>query len=189
MKINEIFYSLQGEGYHTGKAAVFVRLSGCNLRCPFCDTDHTGGTDMTEEDIVRSVTDFTSRHVVITGGEPSLQITDSLIDKLHKAGCFVQIETNGTMPLPEAIDWVTCSPKEGKAPVLRNVDELKIVMVNEDTDPAAYDHIHASHRFLQPCDHGDPAMNAATMELTVDYIKHNPKWRLSLQTHKLINIP
>ncbi|MBR4506739.1 MAG: 7-carboxy-7-deazaguanine synthase QueE, partial [Bacteroidales bacterium] len=111
MIINEIFYSLQGEGYYSGTPAVFVRLSGCNLQCPFCDTQHGAGTEMSEEEIVDAVKCYPARHVVITGGEPSLQLTESLVDILHAAGKYMAVETNGTRPLPANVDWITLSPK------------------------------------------------------------------------------
>ena len=115
MRVNEIFYSLQGEGRFTGTAAIFIRLSGCNLRCSFCDTRHDDYTLYTENDIVAAIASYPARHVVITGGEPTLQLTRLLVDKLHEAGKFVQIETNGSIALePDvvaAIDWITCSPK------------------------------------------------------------------------------
>ncbi len=189
MKVNEIFHSLQGEGYHTGSAVVFLRLSGCNLKCAFCDTDHIGGKNMTEEEIVEEVNRYGTKHVVITGGEPAMQLTSTLVDKLHQAGLYVQIETNGTLLLPPGIDWVTCSPKTGRKPVLADVDELKVVIAGHDTDPSIYDNIKASHRFVQPCDHGDAKLNAESIKQAVDYVKSHPQWRLSLQTHKLINIP
>lgn len=111
--VNEIFYSLQGEGYYTGTPAVFLRLSGCNLRCPFCDTDHSASEPMEIDTLVDRLLGYPSRHLVITGGEPSLQVDRLLIEVLHDAGFYVQIETNGTNRLPDNIDWVTCSPKEG----------------------------------------------------------------------------
>ncbi len=115
MRVNEIFYSLQGEGRFTGTAAIFIRLSGCNLRCSFCDPRHDDYTLYTENDIVAAIASYPARHVVITGGEPTLQLTRLLVDKLHEAGKFVQIETNGSIALePDvvaAIDWITCSPK------------------------------------------------------------------------------
>ena len=124
MKVNEIFYSLQGEGYFTGTPAVFLRFSGCNLACPFCDTEHNDGEEMTYEDIISKVTAFASRHIVITGGEPSLQLDELLVDMLHETGFFIQVETNGTNLLPENVDWITCSPKQGGDCVLRRIDEL-----------------------------------------------------------------
>lgn len=192
MKVNEIFYSLQGEGFYTGTAAVFVRLSGCNLRCPFCDTDHTTGREMTDEEIVAEVTRHPAHHVVITGGEPSLFLTTSLIERLHTAGRYVAVETNGTHPLPEGVDWITLSPKDAfvddptARPRLTRCHELKVVF---DGRPIPdYSAISADHYFLQPCDTGDNERNACITAACIDYIKQNPKWRLSLQTHKITNI-
>ena len=111
MKINEIFYSLQGEGFWAGTPAVFVRFSGCNLRCSFCDTQHETGTTLSEAEIVAKVAQWPARHVVITGGEPSLFLTASLVEQLHSIGKFVAVETNGTHPLPEQVDWVTLRRK------------------------------------------------------------------------------
>ena len=192
MKVNEIFYSLQGEGYYSGTPAVFVRLSGCNLSCPFCDTQHESGREMREEEIVAEVTKYPSRHVVVTGGEPSLQLTASLVDKLHAAGKYVAVETNGTHPLPPNVDWVTLSPKDafvdGAEVVLSRADEIKVV----------FDGIHyplpttcyplSTFTFLQPCDTGDAVRNAEIVQATIEYIKSHPEWRLSLQTHKIIGI-
>ena len=192
MRINEIFYSLQGEGYFTGTPAVFVRFAGCNLRCPFCDTDHEPFTEMTPEEVVEEVGRYPARHVVITGGEPSLQLTGTLVEALHAAGKFVAVETNGTHPLPPEVDWVTLSPKDafvgGKAarPVLERCDELKVVYTGETLPD--YGHIAATHRFLQPCDTGDAALNRAILSRCVDFIQRHPKFRLSLQTHKLIGL-
>ena len=171
-KINEIFYSLQGEGYHTGTPAVFIRFSGCNLKCSFCDTQHEAGTLMTDDEII-AVT------VILTGGEPSLWIDDALIDRLHEAGKYVCIETNGTRPLPESIDWVTCSPKQGVKLGITRMDEVKVVY--EGQDISIYELLPAEHFFLQPCSCNNTA-------LTVDCVMRHPKWRLSLQTHKLIDI-
>lgn len=190
MKVNEIFYSLQGEGFHTGMAAIFVRLSGCNLRCPFCDTDHSTGTEMTESEIAAAVAQFPAPLVVITGGEPSLFLTETLVDKLHKGGKNVAVETNGTHPLPPNVDWVTLSPKdafvENAAPTLTTCSELKVVF---DGHPLPdYSYIDTKHRFLQPCDVGTPTDNARITAAAVEYVKRHPEWRLSLQTHKIINI-
>lgn len=190
MKVNEIFYSLQGEGFHTGTASVFVRLSGCNLRCPFCDTDHLSGMEMTEEEIVAKVCEFPARHVVITGGEPSLFLTETMVDLLHQHGKFVAVETNGTHLLPDNIDWVTLSPKDAfvsqGTPVIEHCNEIKVVY---DGSPLHdYGHIRADHHFLQPCDTGDSERNARIVSDAISYIQSHPQWRLSLQTHKIINI-
>ncbi len=126
--INEIFYSLQGEGFHTGRPAVFVRFAGCNLRCPFCDTDFSHSEPMTAEQIARRVFDYSTHPhtlIVLTGGEPSLQVDNELVDALHAHQQTVTIETNGTRPVPDNIDWVTLSPKAVPA------DESKVVLTHE----------------------------------------------------------
>ena len=143
MRVNETFLSLQGEGYFTGTPAFFLRLSGCNLQCPFCDTNHQSFSEMSEEEIVTEASRHKPRHIVITGGEPALQLTQSLVDKLHEAGFFVQVETNGTLPLPEGIDWVTCSPKSltpslSKGEGLQTINELKILYKGIGDDPERF---------------------------------------------------
>lgn len=178
-KINEIFYSLQGEGYHTGTPAVFVRFSGCNLKCSFCDTQHEEGTMMTDEEILAEVNKYPSHIVILTGGEPALWIDDAFIDFLHRAGKYVCIETNGTKPLPVAIDWVTCSPKQGAALHVNGMNEVKVVY--EGQDLSVYEDLPAEHFFLQPCSCSNTAE-------TVACVMQHPQWRLSLQTHKLIDI-
>ena len=188
MRINEIFYSLQGEGRFTGVPAVFVRLAGCNLRCPFCDTDFTSFTEMSEEDIVREVNGYPARHVVLTGGEPTLQLTDTLVARLHEAGCFVQMETNGTHPVPSGIDWVTCSPKAGGRVVLKRVHEVKMLYQGEGTDLTTAEGIEAEEYRLQPLDTGDPVRNEEITKATIQYILEHPQWKLSLQTHKILNV-
>lgn len=188
LRVNEIFYSLQGEGHFTGTPAVFVRLSGCNLRCPFCDTDHHASVGMTYAQVVEQVTAFPSRHVVVTGGEPSMQLTDGFIDALHAAGCFVQVETNGTLPLPPSVDWVTCSPKDAPV-VLDRIDELKVVYSGQPMDGYAPLMAIAAEWRLQPCDvPGDPSASERHLRAAIAYTLANPRWRLSLQTHKLISI-
>lgn len=200
MKINEIFYSLQGEGRYTGTPAVFIRLSGCNMRCWFCDTDFTKFTEMTEEEIVTEVLRYPCHSVVITGGEPTLQLTTSLVDLLHQNGLYVMMETNGTKPLPADcnVDWITCSPKletlaDGTRQVktirLQRIDELKVVYEGDGKqDMSLYDCYEAQEYRLQPCDVQDPLRNQEILEQTVNYILAHPKWKLSLQTHKIINV-
>ncbi len=175
-KINEILYSLQGEGFHTGTPAVFVRFAGCNLKCPFCDTQHEAGTPMPDEAILTQVCRHPARMVVLTGGEPSLQTDATLVRLLHEAGKYVCIETNGTRPLPRDIDWVTCSPKRGGTLRLERMDEVKVVYEGQDLAP--YEQLPAAHFFLQPCS----CLNTAE---TVACVLAHPRWRLSLQTHKL----
>lgn len=200
MKINEIFYSLQGEGHYTGTPAVFVRFSDCNLRCWFCDTDFQNGREMSEEEIVEAVLQYPTRYVVITGGEPTLQITASLCDKLHAQGRYLMMETNGTRALPEGcqIDWITCSPKlidnggemRRIAPLhLAHIDELKVVYEDSRTqDMTLYEQIQASEYRLQPCDTQDPERSKEILTKTLNYILQHPQWKLSLQTHKILNV-
>lgn len=182
MKVNEIFYSLQGEGRWTGHAAVFVRLSGCNRACPFCDTDFSRSTEMTEAEIVDAVVAYPAGAItVITGGEPALQLTPSLVDALHRAGRRVHIETNGSLPLPDAVDWVTCSPKTPPYAITR-IDELKLVLTPGcDPDAVAATLPQAAVYSLQP-------LSCSNTDACIDYIKAHPRWSLSLQTHKLLNI-
>ena len=197
MRVNETFLSLQGEGYFTGTPAFFLRLSGCNLQCPFCDTHHQSFTEMTEEEIVQEASRHMPRHIVITGGEPALQLTKSLVDKLHEAGFFIQVETNGTLPLPEGIDWVTCSPKgqtPSNSPVKGEslkIDELKILFMGDGTDPEDFlpgGRYGGEQLYLQPLDTGDEMRNRIILRDTIAYILEHPQWRLSLQTHKLLGI-
>lgn len=135
---------------------------------------------MTDEEIVEKVSSFPAQMVILTGGEPSLWIDKSLISRLHEVVKLVCIETNGTRPLPNGIDWVTCSPKENAPVVLNRIDEIKVVYTGQDL--SAYTEIPARHYFLQPC-------SCQNTEEVVDYILRHPKWRLSLQIHKLIQIP
>lgn len=178
-KINEIFYSLQGEGFHTGTPAVFIRFSGCNLKCSFCDTRHEDGQLMSDEDILAEVKKYPARMVILTGGEPSLWIDEKLIALLHRAGKYICIETNGTRELPAGIDWVTCSPKRDGRLCLTRMDEVKVVYEGQELLP--YEQLPAAHFFLQPCSCSNTAE-------TIACILEHPKWRLSLQTHKMVNI-
>ncbi len=179
-KINEIFYSLQGEGFYVGTPAVFVRFSGCNLRCDFCDTQHEQGRMMSDEEILAAVRSYPCRMVILTGGEPGLWVDDQLVAALHSVGKYVCIETNGTCVLPDGIDWVTCSPKQGTQLRVQKVNEIKVVYQGQQLE--SYLEIPASAYYLQPCS----CMNTSEV---VDYIKEHPVWRLSLQIHKLIAIP
>lgn len=199
MRVNEIFYSLQGEGSFTGTPSMFLRLAGCNLKCGFCDTNHAPYEDVSEDEIVRQIASIGGiRHIVITGGEPTLQITQSLIDKLHDKGYYVQIETNGTIRLPDSlaskeggIDFITCSPKFQfckKADLrIQRIDELKVVYDGRN-DLSVYDNIKCPLRYVQPCDVGDKERNKRIISRCVDYCLLHPEWRLSLQTQKIIDV-
>ena len=205
-RVNEIFYSLQGEGRNTGRAAVFIRFSGCNLRCSFCDTDFSSYTEMSSDDILEAIRPW--KHcgfVVLTGGEPSLQVDDALVDALHREGFYLAMETNGTHAVPEGIDWVTVSPKvapadfsKGERP--QRIHELKVIW-GPSPNPSLYggeempqvlktwaDMLTTPLLYLQPCDTGDKERNREIIQQCVEYIKEHPEWRLSLQTHKLIDI-
>ena len=191
-KVNEIFYSLQGEGYFVGTPAVFVRFSGCNLRCPFCDTQHAKHTEMTISEIVAEIDRYPAETVILTGGEPSLVVDKEMIEAIKAGHRFVAIETNGTHQLPDNIDWITLSPKfdvegqEDAKVVIPLCDELKVVY--RGLDLSQYDGIATNLRFLQPIDTGNDAMNRSICAATVRACLENPKWRLSLQIHKLLNI-
>ncbi|MDE6463162.1 MAG: 7-carboxy-7-deazaguanine synthase QueE [Muribaculaceae bacterium] len=178
-RVNEIFYSLQGEGYYAGTAAVFLRFSGCNRCCSFCDTDFAAYTEMSGEEIAEACAAWPARHIVITGGEPLLQLDSDLLRLLKARGFYVQIETNGSLPVPPEVDWVTCSPKDAPWGIDR-VDELKVVYQGEDVEYIG-NSFATPCRFLQPCS----GLNIAE---TIEYIKSHPRWRLSLQTHKLTGI-
>ena len=193
-RINEIFHSLQGEGFHTGTPAVFVRFSGCNLRCAFCDTQHQAGEPMTAQAIIDEVNRYPNAPLlVLTGGEPSLFINEAFVSELkQKTGKQIAIETNGTRVLPPNLDWVTLSPKtafeggDAEPCVLKACDELKVVYLGQDL--AQYEGIEAKHRFLQPCFCEDEAQCKANMKACVEAVLQTPGWRLSLQIHRVLNI-
>lgn len=191
MRINEIFYSIQGEGRFTGHAAVFVRFAGCNLKCPFCDTDFNDYTELTEDEIVENVKRYGCKLCVMTGGEPTLQLTASLVDKLHKENIFVAVETNGTRDVPENVDWITCSPKEafvgnvGK-PIIKKANELKLVFDGKH-DVKDYG-IDSENYYLQPCDTGFVKPNEEIKKELVKYVLNHNKWIISLQTQKVLNV-
>lgn len=189
MRVNEIFYSLQGEGRHTGTPAVFIRFSGCNLKCSFCDTDHQPFTEMTEEDIARRIKEYPARFVVLTGGEPTMQLTPKLTDMLHAGGYYIAMETNGTYSLPDgcSVDWITCSPK-GKPLRIGRIDELKVVYEGDDAMVDKYAAVEAGEYRLQPCDVKDDIRNKRNLQGAIDYCLRHPEWKLSLQTHKIIDV-
>jgi len=205
--VKEIFYTLQGEGANAGRAAVFCRFAGCNLwsgreqdradaQCRFCDTDFVGidgagggrfeGAEELAQACAAAAGDSAPDLVVLTGGEPMLQVDDALIAALHARGFTIAIETNGTLPVPRSIDWICVSPKAGTELKQRSGDELKLVYPQVGLDPADLEVLSFSHRFLQPMDGTEASRNTA---LSVAYCKAHPGWRLSLQTHKLLGIP
>jgi 7-carboxy-7-deazaguanine synthase len=207
--VKEIFYTLQGEGANTGRAAVFCRFAGCNLWtgrerdradaiCQFCDTDFVGtdgpggGSFATAESLAQAVaatwpeTAPGRRFVVCTGGEPLLQMDAPLLQALHAERFEVAIETNGTLEPPAGIDWVCVSPKAGAELVVRAGDEIKLVFPQDGAEPGRFEDLAFQHFFLQPMD--GPRRKANT-EAALRYCLTHPRWRLSLQTHKLLGIP
>jgi len=207
--VKEIFYTLQGEGANTGRPAVFCRFAGCNLWsgherdratavCRFCDTDFVGtdgpggGRFASAGVLAKTVaaawpsTEPGARFVVCTGGEPLLQLDAPLVAALRAEGFEIAIETNGTQPGLDGVDWVCVSPKAGAELVLERGDELKLIFPQPGLDPARFEHLPFSHFFVQPMDGPDRLRNT---ELAIRYCLEHPRWRLSLQTHKLLGIP
>ncbi|CAK0774476.1 7-carboxy-7-deazaguanine synthase [Gammaproteobacteria bacterium] len=204
--VKEIFYSLQGEGAHSGRPAVFCRFSGCNLWsgreedrssaiCQFCDTDfvgingQNGGRFSSAQTLAEKIISLWPKarkpYLVCTGGEPLLQIDDLLIDTLHKAGCQIALETNGTLPVPNGIDWLCVSPKANTNLSQTFGNELKLVYPQFGLDPSNFEFLDFDHFFLQPMD-GPKALE--NKKLAVRYCLEHPHWKLSLQIHKYLGI-
>ena len=204
--VKEIFLTLQGEGAHAGRAAVFCRFSGCNLWtgreedragavCTFCDTDFVGmdgtlgGRYATADDLAETVaaqwTGTDSRYVVLTGGEPLLQVDDALVAALHARGFTIAIETNGTVDPPDGIDWICVSPKAGANLRIRKGHELKLVYPQDENRPEDFAALAFERFSLQPLDGPDIAENTAR---AIEYCLRHPQWRLSVQTHKTLGI-
>jgi 7-carboxy-7-deazaguanine synthase (Cx14CxxC type) len=209
--VKEIFYTLQGEGAHAGRAAVFCRFAGCNLWsgreqdratavCRFCDTDFRstdgegGGLFGDPETLAGRIGATWSQHagaggrpfVVLTGGEPLLQLDVALINALHAVGFEIAVETNGTRPVPDGIDWVCVSPKAGADLLQQNGSELKLVFPQPGLSPDDLEHLAFDHFFLQPMD--GPHLQEHTRQ-AISYCQARPRWRLSIQTHKLLGFP
>jgi 7-carboxy-7-deazaguanine synthase (Cx14CxxC type) len=207
--IKEIFYTLQGEGAHAGRPAVFCRFSGCNLWtgreidrasavCQFCDTDFVGtdgeggGKFKTPQELAATIdalwpqTYAASKYVVFTGGEPLLQLDTALIDAMHAVGFTIAIETNGTLPVPAGVDWICVSPKMGSQLVVTKGSEIKVVIPQTGQDLSAYEQLDFENFYVQAMDGPLAEFNT---KLAIETCKRNPKWKLSLQTHKLLQIP
>lgn len=194
--VMEHFYTLQGEGVHTGKAAYFIRLGGCDVGCVWCDVKNSWDASihpvMTTEEIVNIAAQHEGRIAVITGGEPAMHDLTALCSALHEAGFQTHIETSGSSPMVGDLDWVTLSPKKFKAPLqecLDKADELKVVVFNKSDFDWAKQHAAlvptSCKLFLQP----EWSKHDTITPSIIDFIKANPQWQLSLQTHKYINIP
>lgn len=205
--VKEIFKTLQGEGAQMGRAAVFCRFAGCNLWsgrevdraasvCSFCDTDFVGmdgngGGRFADAQALADAIEAewagarANRYVVLTGGEPLLQVDQELVDALHARGFRIAVETNGTQPAPHGLDWICVSPKANAELVLLAGNELKLVYPQDKIAPERFEHLAFEHFFLQPM---DSPTAAANLEAAITYCIHNPRWRLSLQSHKTIGI-
>ncbi|MEM1325815.1 MAG: 7-carboxy-7-deazaguanine synthase [Bacteroidota bacterium] len=205
-KVKEIYYTLQGEGHHAGRPAVFCRFTGCNLWsgreadrhkaiCQFCDTDFVGtdgenGGKYTAIALVEKVAslwgDDSPPYVVCTGGEPLLQLDELLIEAFHEKNIEIAIETNGTMAVPKGVDWICMSPKAGTDIVVTKGHELKLVYPQVNALPEDFEHLDFDYFYLQPMD-GD--FQIRNTQLAIDYCLQHPKWHLSMQTHKYLEIP
>jgi len=208
--VKEMFLTLQGEGKQAGRRALFLRFAGCNLWsgrevdrasaiCTFCDTDFVGtdgekgGRFADAEALADAVAalwagDERERFAVVTGGEPMLQLDTALIDALHARDFEIAVESNGTLPATPGIDWLCISPKAGSTVVQRSGDELKLVWPQPDIDPAALIGWDFGAHLVQPMDCGDPVRNAAAREAAIALVMADPRWRLTLQTHKLLGL-
>lgn len=206
--VKEIFKTLQGEGAHAGRAAVFCRFSGCNLwtgreedrasaQCTFCDTDFVGmdgeggGRFQSADELADAIERAWGhaggqRYVVCTGGEPLLQLDEALVAAIHARGFEIGLETNGTLVPPPGVDWICVSPKGKTELALKTGSELKLVYPQAGVDPASYEELEFDHFFLQPM---DSPTREANVQRAIAYCLAHPKWRLSLQTHKIIGIP
>ena len=208
--VKEIFLTLQGEGVHAGRRAVFLRFAGCNLWtgreedrssaiCQFCDTDFIGmdgenGGRYEAEALAAKVAGLWGegtepRYVVMTGGEPMLQVDDAIVDALHNHGFTIAIESNGTLPVHPGIDWICISPKAGSAVVQRQGNELKLVWPQPGSDTLAMESWGFDNFLIQPMDSGDSGANDSNRKSAIEFVAQNPKWRLSLQNHKLLGLP
>ncbi|QDZ27624.1 7-carboxy-7-deazaguanine synthase [Noviherbaspirillum sp. UKPF54] len=207
--VKEIFYTLQGEGTHAGRPAVFCRFSGCNLWsgresdrasavCKFCDTDFVGtdgelgGKYPDSASLAKAIDALwpaaypASKFVVFTGGEPLLQLDAALIESMHAHGFEIAIESNGTLPVPAGVDWICISPKIGSMLQVRRGNELKVVIPQQNQNLDDYELLEFDHFYLQPMDGPDAERNT---QLAIELCKQRPQWKLSLQTHKLLQIP
>ena len=207
-KIKEIFLTKQGEGYHTGRKSVFIRFSGCNLWsglekdrykaiCNWCDTDFIGtdginGGNYSLNEVIKIVCGLwpinndEKPFVVCTGGEPLLQLDQFFVDEIHKNGFEIAIETNGTCLPPNKIDWICVSPKNNTNLIIKNGDELKFVYPQSNFEPQQFENFNFNHFFIQPMDGINYNKN---IKMSKKFIEKNPKWKLSLQTHKILGFP
>jgi organic radical activating enzyme len=193
LKVVEIFYSIQGEGANFGKAAIFVRLSDCNMRCWYCDTDWRRGTVMTLKEVKQAIQSYPCKMIIWTGGEPTLQLTDDILSFFD--GYYHCIETNGTNKVPSGIDYISCSPKVSTETLRANfqaVDEFRYPIGSGDIPPLLSELPPATNYFVSPIFLGAEQerfdLNSENVNYCIDFVKQHPEWRLSMQMHKLLKI-
>lgn len=185
LNINEIFYSLQGEGIRAGTPNIFIRLSGCNLECKFCDTEFESGKDYTLNEILEYISQFNCKNIIWTGGEPTLQLNESMITFFKDAGYYQSLETNGSNEIPKGFDFICCSPKVAEHVLRKKVKKVnELRYVRNKTQSIPIPQIEADYYFLSPEFNGDK-MNYESLNNCINLIKENPKWRLSIQQHKI----
>lgn len=190
LNVNEIFYSLQGEGGRTGQASIFIRLAKCNLACSFCDTDFERGVKMSLEEVFKEIEKYNCKWIIWTGGEPALQLNDKIVAFFKERGYLQAIETNGTKRIPSGIDYITCSPKQNFEIVkelIPEVDELRFPIQKGDPLPDISILPKTNRYLLSPIFENDKVIQE-NVDYCISLIKDNPVWALSLQTHKLIGI-
>ena len=193
LNVNEIFYSLQGEGGRTGEASIFIRLTRCNLNCDFCDTDFESGQDMSPEEILSEILQYPCQWIIWTGGEPTLQLTDEVLLFFKTKGYKQAIESNGSKSLSKLLDYTVCSPKGNDFAFVKKinpkVDEIRLPMKVKGKLPGFELLPEAEAYFLSPIFTSDSQTTAENIDYCVELVKEHPEWRLSVQMHKLINIP
>lgn len=193
LKVVEIFYSIQGEGANTGMPAIFIRLSGCNLNCWFCDTEWHQYNEISIAEVLKSIEQYPCKNIIWTGGEPTLQLTDEILS--HFGGYYHCIETNGTNAVPSGIDYISCSPKVTPDILKQNfpfIDEIRYPLNKGEMLPSIDELPPAKHYYISPLFLGTENqrmdLSQENIDYCIDYIKHNPGWKLSIQLHKLLNI-
>lgn len=193
LKVNEIFYSLQGEGGRNGEASIFIRLSGCNLNCDFCDTSFDSGENLSPDEIFSRISEFPCHWIVWTGGEPTLQLTDEILVYFKDKGYKQAIESNGLLPLSGILDYTVCSPKGNHLGYAKrtnpSVSEIRLAIKAGEVIPDIKTFSQAKFYFLSPVFDPDETITRQNIAYCVEQVKSHPQWRLSVQIHKLIHIP
>jgi 7-carboxy-7-deazaguanine synthase len=193
LKVVEIFYSIQGEGANTGMPVIFIRLSGCNLKCWFCDTEWDRHIEMSIPELLKSIEQYPCKNIIWTGGEPTLQLNDAILE--HFSEYYNCIETNGTNPVPAKIDYISCSPKVPPHILKQNfsfIDEIRYPLNKGERPPSIDELPLAKHYYISPlflgAENKRMDLSQENIDYCIDYLKHNPGWKLSIQLHKLLNI-